>query len=1009
MENRLRGRRPLRGVSSLLNLLNLRYTRHEVAATRAGGLLFCLFFVAAPALAQAVPWATSITASPDAETLPEDRGADGLAQTLNKLRTWASLMMIVAHPDDEDGGMMTYESRGMGARTALLTLTRGEGGQNAMSSDTYDALGLIRTNELLLADEYEGTEQYWGHFADYGFSKTKAEALAQWGENRVLYDVVRAVRINRPLILTSVFIGGITDGHGHHQVSGEMTQQAFLAAGDPSVFPDQIAAGLKPWKPFAVYERTPFAPITSRGMYDYATGKWAPARFYNYVTKEWSTATPPADVSIPEGTFDPVLGRSYLQMAREGWGQQRSQYGGGTPPLPGPNASTYTRYGSILPAAALPAENPERPTNFFSGIDTSLLGLATLAHGDTAFLTAGLRDIDRSVARAFFGYTPSAPSKIAPDLRDGYLKTKALIAAVDASTLGTEDKANLDYELGIKLVQFNTALVEALGLEVHALLTPMPRNPSSGALNGTEPRVLTLYPSPTPTHVTPGSSFDVRLHVTAAASWGAGQPVQLSRTWLTTPDKEHWQVSRTESPGLDTAVSAVGEAIFRLEVPHDAAPTEPYFSRTSLDQAVYSISDPSLLGRSFAPYPVSGWAEFNYGGVPLRVGQVVETAHRVHGRGMLYEPLVVTPQFSVLLSDPVRVLPTGERSFPATVTVTNEQTAQTAQTAQGDHATGTLTLHLPKGWHSEPASVPLNLAAGEQIAQTFTITPGETDSAPGEHSVVTASVESGNAVFTRGFETVGYEGLRPYNLYHAATLTVRPIDVRVAPGLRVGYVMGTGDEVPQALAQLGVTPHLISPGELLHGDLTHYDSILLGVRTYTAQPALAEANARLLSWVHAGGTLVVQYQAPEFDHNYGPYPLSLGASPGEASERVVDEKTPVRLLALGDPLLNYPNKITEADFAGWLEERGHGFAAHWDPHYTALTETADPEQDPQQGGLLSAAWGRGRYIYLAYALYRQLPEGVPGAYRLLANLISAGHASVPSADTNAAGVPAHQP
>jgi LmbE family N-acetylglucosaminyl deacetylase len=921
-------------------------------------------------LAQAVPWATAIAASPDAETLPEDRGADGLAQTLNKLRTWASLMMIVAHPDDEDGGMMTYESRGAGARTALLTLTRGEGGQNAMSSDTYDALGLIRTNELLRADEFSGTEQWWGHFADYGFSKTKEEALTQWGHDQVLYDVVRAVRINRPLVLTSVFVGGITDGHGHHQVSGEMAQEAFTAAGDPSVFPDQIAAGLRPWKPLAVFARTPFAPVTAKGMYDYATGKWEPTRFYNYVSKEWSSSAPKADVTIPEGNWDPVLGRSYFQMAREGWGEQRSQYGGGTPPLPGPNDGTYHRYGSLVNVPAA-----DTNATFFSGIDTSLPGLATLAHGDTGFLTAGLREIDRSVTHAFWGYTPAAPARIAPDLRDGYLKTKALMEAVDASALSAEDKANLDHELGIKLVQFNTALVEALGLEVHALVTTTPR---SGA-SGTEPRVLTLTPAQTATHVTPSSSFDVRLHVTAAGGWGAGRPVQLNRTWLTTPEHERWVVSRIESPGLDKAVSAVGEAIFRLEVPHDAAATEPYFSRESISEPAYTVHDAALLGQSFAPYPVSGWAEFNYGGVPLRVGQVVQTAHRVHGVGMLYEPLVVTPQISVRLSDSVVVLPSSAQTLPVTVTVTNEQSG---------NATGTLSLTLPTGWSAEPVSVQLNLAAGEQQAQRFVVTPAAREAAS---SVVTASVASGNSVFTRGFETVGYEGVRPSNLYRAATLTVRPVDVKVAPGVRVGYVMGTGDEVPQAIAQLGVTPHLIDAQELLTGDLSRYDTILLGVRTYTAQPALAAANARLLAWVKAGGTLVVEYQGPEFDHNYGPYPLTLGANPGDASERVVDERSSVRLLVPGDPLLSYPNKITESDFAGWLEERGHGFAAHFDPRYTALTETADAGQDPQRGGLLSAAYGRGRYIYVAYALYRQLPEGVPGAYRLLANLLSAGH------------------
>src|ERR1700758_53294 len=296
-------------------------------------ILACPF----PALldAQVTPWQTQIVAAPDAQTLPMDRGAAGLAQTLKKLHTWASVMMIVAHPDDEDGGMLAFESRGVGARTAILTLTRGEGGPAAMSGEIDDARGLIRTNELLLCDQYSGTEQFFTRVADYGFSKTIEEAHEKWGRDRVLYDVVHAVRLYRPMIVTSVFVGGITDGHGHHQVSGEMAQEAFKIAGDPNVFPDQIAQGLRPWSPLKVYARTPFAPVTSKGMFDYATGKWAPARFYNYVTGQWSNQEPSSDVEIQEGTLDPIVGRSYLQLGREGWSQQKSQFGGGNAALRG--------------------------------------------------------------------------------------------------------------------------------------------------------------------------------------------------------------------------------------------------------------------------------------------------------------------------------------------------------------------------------------------------------------------------------------------------------------------------------------------------------------------------------------------------------------------------------------------------------------------------------------------------------------------------------------------------
>jgi len=214
--------------------------------------------------------------------LPEDRGQAALEQSLRRLTTTASVMMIVAHPDDEDGALLTYLSRGLGVRATLLTLTRGEGGQNAMSAEVYDALGLMRTNELLRASEFYGAKQLWGTEADFGFSKTQEEAFARWGHDRVLYDAVLAVRRDRPQVIVSTFVGGVTDGHGHHQVSGEIAQEVFKAAGNPKVFPEQLKDGVEPWQPLAVYSMVPFAPVTDKGMFDYATGKWAPAKFHNY-------------------------------------------------------------------------------------------------------------------------------------------------------------------------------------------------------------------------------------------------------------------------------------------------------------------------------------------------------------------------------------------------------------------------------------------------------------------------------------------------------------------------------------------------------------------------------------------------------------------------------------------------------------------------------------------------------------------------------------------------------
>src|SRR5487761_1826163 len=236
--------------------MTLRF-RRMLPIVFAAACTLLLFFHSLLAMAQS-PTAVSSKPGAAAQPLPFDRGAAALWQSLQKLHTRASLIMVTAHPDDEDGGMLAYESRGQGGRVTLLTLNRGEGGANVMSPDYFDALGLVRTQELLAAGRYYGVHQYWTRVIDYGFSKTKEEALSKWGHDRVLYDVVRVVRMTRPLVITSVFVGGPTDGHGNHQVAGQMAQEVFSAAADPNMFPDQIQAGLRPWAPAKEYARVPF-------------------------------------------------------------------------------------------------------------------------------------------------------------------------------------------------------------------------------------------------------------------------------------------------------------------------------------------------------------------------------------------------------------------------------------------------------------------------------------------------------------------------------------------------------------------------------------------------------------------------------------------------------------------------------------------------------------------------------------------------------------------------------
>ncbi len=888
-----------------------------------------------------------------------NEGAVALWQSLLKLRTRASLMMIIAHPDDEDGGMLTYEARGQGAHVAMLTLTRGEGGQNLMSGDFDGALGLVRTQELLAADRYMGVDQMWGSVVDFGFSKTKEESLANWGHERVLYDAVRAVRLYRPLVVTSVFEGGVTDGHGQHQVAGEMAQEVFSAAGDPNVFPDQIAAGLMPWSPAKVYARVPFFRVSSKGMFDYATEKWTPARFYNYVTKTWSTESPKANVVIHEGEYSPVLGMSYLQFARLGLGLQKTQNGGMGIPAAGSFDVAYHRYGSHV-------ETGDQEQSFFDGIDTSLAGIATLAPDEKTFLRQDLLEISSMVEQATAAYTIAAPEKTAPFLVDGLKATDALIARVEASDLSASEKYNVLHELRVKRAQFNDALVEALGLQLRAQVSAGEGDsgPFARFGDGGDTFVTAI----------PGQSFGVQVRV----SDGSGVAVMLRSVALdSTAGAEVHENGDAQEVALGKEARDVS---FAVRLPADAAATRPPFTRSNDEQNYYDIADPAMRNASLALAPLTAWATVGYDGVDIRLGEVVQTLHRVTGYGTVYEPLVVAPAISISVSPGAGIVPLTEKSLTVT--------ARVHSNVKGA-ANGTVRLELPAGWTSSPATAEFSLAKdGDEVNVPFTVFPAKmTETA----YRMTAVASYAGKEYREGYTTVGYAGLLPTNLYRPATYRARGVDVKVASGpggraLRVGYLPGTGDEVEASLENIGIHATTLTMADVAAGRLRGFDVVVLGVRAYAAHPDLAAANYQLLAFAKAGGVVIVQYNSSQYDHGFGPYPLTLGGN----GERVVDEHAPVELLRPDDPVLRWPNRITTQDFDGWVEERGHGFPERWDAHYEALLETHDPGQDPQKGGLLVAHTGKGAYVYVAYALYRQLPEGVPGAYRLFANLLSIG-------------------
>jgi hypothetical protein len=664
---------------------------------------------------------------------------------------------------------------------------------------------------------------------------------------------------------------------------------------------------------------------------------------------------------VPEGEYSPVLGMTYLQFARLGLGLQKSQNGGGGVPMAGAFDMPYHRYGSRV-------KTVDNEKTFFDGVDISLTGIASLAStspaSETAFLRDSLARIDGLVGQAAHAYKFSTPENTAPFLRDGLRATDELIAKVQASGLTAREKYDIGHELAVKRVQFNDALVQALGLSLRAQVV------STQAATG--PFARFQDGADTFTTAIPGQKFGVQVHLVN----GSDVPVKVPGPDAVKLEGAHDTVAEQPATSSEALVNgAAYDARFSVTLDDKQQPTRPPFTHPGIEQPYYDVADPAMRNASLPLPPLTAWATVDYLGVPIQLGQVVQTSRRVAGLGLVYEPLVIAPAISVAVSPAAGIVPLGEKSLTVT--------AKVRSNVKGE-AKGTVRLDLPAGWTSKPERAEFVLAKdGDALEIPFVVTPAKLAETA---YTMTAVADYDGKEYREGYHTVGYPGLLPVNLYRPATYRAQGADVKIAPGLKVAYLPGTGDEVQASLENLGVHTVTLTMADVAAGNLAGYDVVVLGVRAYAAHPELAAANGQLLAYAKAGGVVIVQYNSSQFDRDYGPFPMALGGN----GEVVVDEHAAVKVLAPNDPLLNWPNRITELDFDGWVEERGHGFMRSWDPKYSALLETHDPDQDPQKGGLLCAHTGKGVYVYVAFALYRELPEGVPGAYRLFANLLSLG-------------------
>jgi LmbE family N-acetylglucosaminyl deacetylase len=879
--------------------------------------------------------------------LPQDQGPLGLRLMLRRLSTTARLMQTVAHPDDEDGGMLTLESRARGASVLLMTLNRGEGGQNKVGSNLSDVLGVLRTLELLAADQYYGVQERFSRVADFGFSKSPDETFAKWGGHDVaLGDMVRVIRTFRPDVLAARFSGTERDGHGHHQASSILTREAFRAAADPKRFPDQIAQGLlQPWQARKLY----IGNVCGFGAMTCPDANWT--------------------VRLNTGEASANLGMSYVQFAMQGLRHQLSQGAANWNVDPGDRFTFYKLVDSIEPPK-LDKDGHEK--DFFQGIDTTLPGLASRLGAEEAKvpqLRRQLTEIANNVSRTAESAKGNDPSASAAPLMEVVAALRQALTEVDKSTLGTATKSDLLARLEEKREQAETALNLALNVTLSA--TIVPRAEPKGAIQK-EAEALTT--------VSPGQEFLVAVNLNNGSKEQVvinALKLEVPEGWATISDKTKPEAIK---PGDNERV------VFRLKVPKNAAYTRPYWHRDDPEtESLNHIDDEQYVTLPFLPPLMRARVEYSIAGAGGArdqnqknvIGATVVTPF-VDDSGVEHaRPLAVVPAFSVALEPGTQVISTHNGSSS---TVAVGVTSNLSRVVRG-----VLRLELPAGWRSEPEQLAVEFARrGEKQDFNFKVFPAGLQEG---RAKVRAALEAESEKFIEGYTLVTREDLGSFYYYQPALQRVSIVDVRVPHDMKIGYIMGAGDDIPTVLQQVGMNVVLIPAEKLATEELSGYATIVLGIRAYDTQKDVVANNKKLLDFVSAGGTLVVQYNTGVADFNSGhftPYPAELSRA------RVSVEEAPVEILSPEDGVFHYPNQITARDFDGWVQERGLYFMDKWDEHFKPLLACHDPGEDAQKGGLLQAQYGKGTYIYTGYAFFRQLPAGVPGAVRLYVNLLSAG-------------------
>lgn len=865
--------------------------------------------IAALLLALAVALSPRAAAQVNLAPLPLEPPATGgiavVERALGKLTTHKRLLVIAAHPDDEDTSLLTLVAREMGGESAYLSLSRGEGGQNLIGSELGVGLGLLRSRELLAARQIDGGRQYFTRAYDFGFTRSLDETFGLWPKDVLLEDAVRVIRRFKPQVVVSVFPGVPSPTHGQHQAAGVTAFEAFPRAGDPAALPQLAAEGLVPWTPQTLYRSAFF-------------DRNAP------------------HIPLPLGAVDPLAGKSIYQLAAASRSMHRSQDMGRLQEL-GPQE---TRVSWVSGGGGAEAKE------LFAGIDTRLQAIAATIPDAERRQHVG-EHLDAASAAAEKARQALQPERLA-DAVPRFLEVLKNLRAAHAFLLEKGDRP--EERPAVELIAEKIDVAE-IGLTAAAGI----------ALEAATERERLIA----------GESVPVR-----TVLWNSG-PLTVSGAQVELAGPA---IAPAKGEPRELAAGALGTWELKPTVPAAAAPTIPYFLRRPLVKGLYNWTDvPSAeRGQPFEAPPLVARFSFSVDGVPLSVEREVVHVHRDQALGEIRRPLRVVPKIEVAAAEDLLVWPTAQRG-PRRLQVTLDSHA-------AEPVRGRLEARVEGNSWPEVRPLPFTLEPGEEKTLELEVRPPAAFT-PGHYAVQMAAVLEDGQRFDLALPLVDYPHIRATPQPKPAEVAISAADVKLPKLTRVGYVRGASDRVPEFLRQIGVPLELLDSRDLLEGDLGRYDAVIVGSRAYETEPALARANHRLLEYAKGGGLVIVQYQQyPFIEGKLAPFPLEIA----RPHDRVTDETAAVTLLDPKNPVFHTPNEIRPDDWNGWVQERGLYFAHTWDAAYVPLLSMKDPEGPELKGGLLAAPLGQGHYVYTGLAFFRQLPAGVPGAYRLFANLLAIG-------------------